>query len=457
MIRLSLQQKLRPFLPCFAVVTVLLAGAPIVEYFHRLVAERSEQLHRTEALGVLSRLRSQVETEINSVLFLTRGLVAYVAVNPRITPAQWQILAAEMIRSSRHIRNIGLAPDNVLRFIYPLEGNEAALGFDYRQSPKQWPSVERAIDIGGTIMAGPVELIQGGRGLIARTPIHARPDPAAPAHYWGMASVVIDADSLFSKAGIRDQVDGYRIAIVGRDGLGAKGEMIHGTREVVNQSIAQLNVVFPNGHWVLAAQPEGELFWKGQQLVRPIGYSFIIMLGLLLAVLIRLYHISRIEALHDSLTGLANRRLLMERLDQLASLQQRSGKGFALYFIDLNDFKPINDRYGHNAGDAVLKEVGHRLQSAVHTTDTVARTGGDEFMVVVPAVTSDEAAQQVVEKLEQVLRPPFIYQMQPLSLSAAIGYALYPRDSDQVDTLVTLADERMFKHKMDRKAGLSPR
>jgi len=452
MIRLnSFQHHPRHFLPHLTVVVLLLAGIPTVEYFHRLVAERTEQLHRTEALGLLSQLRSQVETEINSVLFLTRGLVAYVAVNARSTPAQWRALAAEIIRSSPHIRSIGLAPDNVLSFIYPLKGNEKAVGLDYRESPEQWPSVERAISIGGTVMAGPLELVQGGRGLIARTPIYSRSDPVAPPVYWGLSSVVIDADSLFSEAGIQEKVGGYQIAIIGRDGLGADGEMIQGTREVMEQSIAQLKVVFPNGHWILAAQPEGDLFWDGHQLVRLVGYGFITMLGVLLVVLIRLYHNSRGEALHDSLTGLANRRLLMERLTQMAVLQQRTGIGFALYFIDLNNFKPINDRYGHSAGDAALKEVGHRLQSAVRTTDTVARTGGDEFMVLLPAVASDEAAQQVSEKLEQVLRTPFIYQLQPLMLSAAIGYALYPQDSDQVDNLVMLADERMFEHKEKSK------
>lgn len=455
----SMPPGLRRVLPYLAVTAVLLVGVPTIEYFHRLVAERTDQLHRMEALGVLSRLRAQVETEINSVLFLTRGLVTFIAVEPESTAEQWRALSAEIIRSTRHVQSIGLSPGNVIRFVYPLEGNERAIGLDYRKNSDQWPAVERAINVGDTVLAGPLELVQGGRGLIARTPIFARPDPMQKPVYWGLASVVIDADSLFRAAGIQPRVGNYNIAIIGRDGLGLQGEMIQGSREVLEQGIARLEVFFPNGRWVMAATPAagGELFWHGRQLVRVLGYPLLIVLGLLLLVLTRLYHSSRGEAMRDELTGLPNRRLLMERLTQLVAMQKRGGSGFALLFIDMNHFKPINDRYGHGAGDAVLKEVGHRLQSAVRSSDTVARAGGDEFMILLPSVASEAAARQVAKKLEQVLQGPFVYQLQPLQLSAAIGYALCPNDSDQIETLVRLADERMFRQKVKDKASRSER
>lgn len=442
-------------MPYLAVMVVLLIGIPITEYSHRLVEERTAQVHRIEALGLLSQLRSQLETEINAVLFLTSGLTSYVAVEPDSTPEQWRALAAEITRYGRHVRSIGLAPDNVIRFVYPLEGNEKAIGLDYRQNPEQWPAVERAINIGGTVMAGPLELVQGGRALIARTPVYARRNPAITPFYWGLASVVIDADSLFRDAGISDVINGYEIAIVGRDGLGEAGEMILGSPELLQQSIARLEVVFPNGRWVMAARPgpTGGGIWDGLQLVRLVGYGFLAVLGLLLVILIRLYHSSRGEALHDPLTGLPNRRLLMERLVQLASMHQRTGVGFALYFIDLNSFKPVNDEYGHAAGDAVLREVGQRLLEQVRSSDTVARTGGDEFMVLQPVLGSGLAAQQVVEKLERALSAPFTYRHQVLELSAAVGYAIYPDDTALIDKLIMLADDRMFERKANSKAG----
>lgn len=445
----------RNLAPWLSVVAILLVGMPTIEYFHRLIAEKTEQLHRIEALGVLSQLRAQVETEINSVLFLTRGLISYIAVNPESTPDEWQAMAAEVTRSSQHVRSIGLAPDNVIRFVYPLEGNEAALGLDYRQTPSQWPAVERAIDIGSTVMAGPLDLVQGGRGLIARTPIQARPDPGGDPFYWGLASVVIDADSLFKAAGIRDQVGHYEIGIIGRDGLGAEGALILGSQQVFDEGIALLPVVFPNGHWLLSARPREVVdpFWDGYLLIRLVGYLTLVVLAVLLATLIRLYQRSRVEAMHDPLTGLPNRRLLMERLTQLASMHQRTGVGFALYFIDMNSFKPVNDEYGHVAGDAVLQEVGRRLRVGVRSSDTVARTGGDEFMLLQPSVGSDDAARAVIAKMERVLAEPFVYQMQELRLSAAIGYAIYPKETSQIDKLIMLADDRMFERKANSKMG----
>jgi diguanylate cyclase (GGDEF)-like protein len=447
-------QTKRRFLPYLAVTLVVLTGIPITEYFHRLVVERAAQVQRVEALGVLAQLRAQIESEVNSVLFLTSGLISYVTVEPNSSPEQWRALAAEIVRSSRHVRNIGLAPGNVIRFVYPLHGNENAIGLDYAKNEQQWPAVERAITLGGTVLAGPLQLVQGGLGLIARTPIYARPDPAETARYWGLASVVIDADSLFADAGIRPDVSGYEIAIIGRDGLGLKGEMVFGSPDVFDDSIARLNLVFPNGHWVLAARA-GETvgsYWAGGQVVRLVGYGFLTVLTILLVILVRLYHGSRGEAMHDPLTGLPNRRLLMERLIQLAALHQRTGVGFALYFIDLNRFKPINDHYGHAAGDAVLKEVGRRLGAHVRSTDTVARTGGDEFMVLQPAMGSAAAAQIVADKLEQALAAPFIYHAQELNLSAAVGCSVYPDDADSVDKLIMLADDRMYERKAKSRA-----
>lgn len=438
---------------CLAVVLLLLGGVPLVEALHRLVADRAQQLQRIEALGVLSELRSRVESEFNSVLYIASGLISYVTVEPHSSEGQWSALSAEILRSSRHVRNIGLAPDNIVRFVYPLAGNESAIGLEYATNQEQWPAVKRAIDLGATLVAGPVNLVQGGRGFIARTPIHTHAGPGRPPEFWGMASVVIDMDSLFADAGIREVVDGFDIAIIGRDGLGLQGEMILGDPAVIDNSLARLEVNFPNGSWVMAAARGNreEPFWLLAQSVRLMGYSILLLLGLLFSTLIRLYHISHGEAMHDPLTGLPNRRLLMERMTQLANMEQRTGLGFALYFIDLNGFKPVNDLHGHAAGDAVLKKVGARLKAQVRRSDTVARTGGDEFMVLQPAMANGVSAQVMATRFERALAASFVYQGVALELSAAVGFAVYPGDANSIDKLISLADDRMFAHKAQGK------
>ncbi|MEJ2622433.1 MAG: CHASE domain-containing protein, partial [Candidatus Thiodiazotropha sp.] len=137
-------------------------------------------------------------------------------------------LVSEILTEGRNIRNIGLARNNIITHIFPLAGNESALGFEYRKNSSQWPAVKRAIDAKGTVVAGPVNLVQGGSAFIARTPIYTRNDISGPLSqhkpsYWGMASIVIDIPSLFQSAGISQQSEGLSLALRGKDGLGDQG------------------------------------------------------------------------------------------------------------------------------------------------------------------------------------------------------------------------------------------
>ncbi len=158
---------------------------------------------------------------------------------------------------------------------------------------------------------------------------------------------------------------------------------------------------------------------------------------------------------HDALTGLPSLRLLHDRLERALARAQRDGHQVAVLFVDLNGFKPINDRYGHESGDAVLKVVGQRLAGGVRDADTVGRVGGDEFLVILPDVASLAAAQQVRDKLTQLLAEP-IYLPTPKTLaqvSAAIGIAMYPGAARDLSSLLRLADEDMYKVKAQMKAG----
>ncbi|MBR9882807.1 MAG: sensor domain-containing diguanylate cyclase, partial [Oceanospirillales bacterium] len=370
---MNYSQRRHRLIPYAVIALLILVGVGITESLQKVVTDRTFQLQRTEAFGVISQLRAQLESEINSVLYLSSGLISYVTVQPRNDPEQWKALAAEIVRGTEHVRNIGLAPDNVISFVYPLHGNEAALGLDYRKNEKQWPAVKKAIDSGGMVLAGPLKLVQGGLGLIARTPIFTHPEGVEGSRYWGLSSVVLDADSLFRSSGIQNDVSGYVIAIKGRDGAGESGDMVFGSADIYDQAIAKMRISFPNGHWIIAAKPNATsgAFWMGQYVARIVGYSFLIVLTVLLIILVRLYHASEGEAMHDHLTGLPNRRLMIERINQLAGLHERTDISFALYFIDLNKFKEINDNLGHSAGDAVLIEVGRRLENIVRSSDTV--------------------------------------------------------------------------------------
>lgn len=152
-----------------------------------------------------------------------------------------------------------------------------------------------------------------------------------------------------------------------------------------------------------------------------------------------------ILAHHDTLTGLANRKLLQDRFQGAAERAQRSGVCCGLLMLDLDGFKAINDRCGHAAGDTVLVEVARRLVAAMRASDTVARLGGDEFVVLIESVQGADEVQQMCHKLLSTLRKPVSLDAgTTLSVGASIGLAMYPDDGADLPRLLHAADQAMY-------------
>ncbi len=164
--------------------------------------------------------------------------------------------------------------------------------------------------------------------------------------------------------------------------------------------------------------------------------------------------VSRI-ANHDGLTGLPNRLLLGELLAKALSRAARSKKPVAVLFMDLDDFKPINDRFGHLAGDRSLVEVSKRLKAALRDSDVVARVGGDEFVAVAADVEGSEDAKLVAEKLSSAFDQPIVVNGFPCPVGVSIGISLYPEDGKTPDELLRKADEAMYRVKRGKKNGIA--
>lgn len=156
-------------------------------------------------------------------------------------------------------------------------------------------------------------------------------------------------------------------------------------------------------------------------------------------------------ALYDNLTGLANRRLFKEQVNTALHMARRRDIIFAILFIDLDGFKPVNDKYGHEAGDYVLSEFGKRLKQALREDDEACRFGGDEFTMLLSMVESSEDAQKAALRLLDNLLQPISWEEHAISVGASIGIALYPQDGEDYDTLIKSADARMYQAKQKGK------
>lgn len=161
----------------------------------------------------------------------------------------------------------------------------------------------------------------------------------------------------------------------------------------------------------------------------------------------------RVMALHDALTGLPNRRLLLDRVDTALQLARRNGRHMALLYIDLDGFKEINDRLGHAAGDDLLQHVARRLSHSVRQADTVGRLGGDEFVMVLSEVRSPEEAAVPAEKVIQALSSPFAIGAHQAKISASVGIAVYPENGSTASELLAHADAALYVMKVSGKNG----
>jgi diguanylate cyclase (GGDEF)-like protein/PAS domain S-box-containing protein len=149
-------------------------------------------------------------------------------------------------------------------------------------------------------------------------------------------------------------------------------------------------------------------------------------------------------ATHDPLTGLPNRLLLCDRLAVGLTQAQRNDTKLAVMMLDLDRFKNVNDTFGHSVGDELLRAAGERLTGLVRKSDTVARMGGDEFMVLLPQIAKIEDATRVTQKILEAFRKPFVLDAYQIHITTSIGIAIYPEDGEDVETLFKNADTAMY-------------
>ncbi|MBX3617136.1 PAS domain S-box protein [Nitrosomonas sp.] len=244
----------------YVFLSVLLIGACLLAmgiYVDRLHSRHSQHELHNSMLIRLSLLRANLEGKITSNAQLVQGLVASISVEPNLSQDKFAELARHLFNKQSQLRNIGGAPDLVIRYMYPIQDNEAAIGLDLRKHPEQLDAVLRARRSGQMVLAGPLDLVQGGLGLIARIPVFTDDPETGNQVFWGAISAVIDVNRLYRASGLPDFAREFDIAIRGKDGLGKDGEVFFGAAQIFEQQPVLLDITLPTGSWQIAAIPKG--------------------------------------------------------------------------------------------------------------------------------------------------------------------------------------------------------
>lgn len=352
-------------------------------------------------------------------------------------------VARELYNDDDAFRSIQLAPDGVVQYVYPLEGNEEAFG-DLFADPDRRTEAEYARDTGETTLAGPFELYQAGMGIVVRQPIYLGEGDAR--EFWGFAIVVLNVPEIFGSVhlGSLDALGyDYQLWRIHPD-TGEKQVILSEGGDVPSSALERSFDV-PGSTWTLSLYRPGG--WVGVSDLLPVivvAVSIALLIALLCFALLTINGQRKEMAemsYRDHLTGLYNARKLS---DVLSSLHEE-GAAFCFAYLDVDDFKQVNDTYGHAAGDVLLKTVALRMLASLSLDNLAFRIGGDEFaLVVVDADCMEELAATLKSRLsaEVVLEDGVSYFP-----DVSIGYACCPHDASDIDLLMRMADEKMYRMK----------
>lgn len=450
--------KAKPLLfSVFSILYVIIAAIvinAITEYFvDKQVGQTKQALQYQLAL-----VRSNIEASIFRDTYLADSLATVVTINPLFAVSHWESVAGKLLAKATFVRNVGLAPNDVISQVYPVKGNEKAIGLDFRTKPQQYQTVQKARQLQGVYIAGPLELVQGGTALIARYPIFT--DAPYNNEYWGGVSVVLNYDKVVANSGLLD-IQGLELALVSNSGSHQNKRVIFGDPGVTNAPDIKYPISLPNGSWEVYATYKG--LYEADHVIR--FKRFFVSLGavtffcgyILIAFLFRSYVKAHRDSFQDELTKLPNRRYLLSELERLMS-NKHTIIEFTVLNIDMNGFKQVNDTLGHEAGDALLKHVSDKLRGCLRSSDILSRIGGDEFVAVLYRTTHASDVEKIIQKIHDGLdSSPLSWGNTKITPSLSIGYSSFrgKGNASMIKEVLAKADKNMYHDKMARKLELT--
>lgn len=363
-------------------------------------------------------------------------------------------IAAQLFSDDPALRSLQLAPDGIVTYVYPTTGNEN-VHFNLFEDPEQSAEAILARDTGEMTLAGPQELKQGGMGVIARKPIYLRNQDGSKT-FWGFSTVVLNIPEIFDMADL-DLLgsQNYHYRIWRNNPADGEIQIISENSDQVFTNPVRGSITVPNGIWYLEIVPQaGWIPVRSFLLQCMLAMAIILLSTIVLAGILTILQQRRELVLQtniDPLTGIKNSRYFLNMLKDLAD----GNVPFTVFYLDMNDFKQINDHYGHDTGDYVLKETAVRICQCISKADTATRIGGDEFTITTTHAITEEDCLKLKSCLKQTVGTSMMLNKETsYSPSISVGFARFPVEAEDVESVIRLADQRMYEEKRRMKVTL---
>ncbi|WBW96210.1 diguanylate cyclase domain-containing protein [Oceanirhabdus sp. W0125-5] len=422
-------------LTCIVVGTLFFLGIDIIE-------NRDKNRERLEVLERFLRFQSETHATISDSINLLEGYMAYIKTNPNISEEDTNRYLEQLLsKKATLIRNIAIIKETTIIWNYPIQDNEKAIGVDLTTMPRQKDEVLKVKESLKGMFTGPIDLVQGGVGFIARLPI------VIEGKYWGQISVVLDADKYLKHIDKIAKEVNLNVAIYNKEDFLLSP--FYGDGEIINREGVTLEIEVFNNVWEVVIEPlDGWEEYESKILIlKVLAILVSAIIGFFLYIILYTRYQLNYQAMNDQLTGLYNRHALEYYYQSVLKKAEANNKLIGIFLIDINDFKKINDNYGHKVGDLVLIEFSKRLKAIGIKEKRLFRLGGDEFLILVPGIKDLKDMENVDRIIREESTFRFNYENIDMEVFLSIGLAAYPIDGDTLERVMNIADTRMYEEK----------
>ncbi len=407
---------------------------------------------RERAQFLADTVAGNIQSEIQSREYITRMLEIQVSSSKGVITAEsFQVIAEEVFDDYLDIIDISLAPGGVTSYKYPLD-NGIGERENLFQDSAQGVYADYSRMSGMSVIIAPTFLDDGSYGIVIRKPIYT--GEVSEANFWGFASVTLSLSRFLDPVDLgRFAESNYEYKIIGYNAITGEDRIIieYSEKELPAPVESMISTV-GGGYWILAIAPNTN--WMNTPEILA-ALLIAILISALAAIAAAAYSSMRdyskeLEVLsyRDALTNLNNPRSYQEHMEELSKKKLPYG----LIFMDLNDFKMVNDTYGHEAGDALLNITAKRLQNSIREKDKAFRIGGDEFVVVIHGSHDKKFFEGVIARMRQNVAREVTVGDITLNVSISAGFARCPEDGTKFEDVVKKADDAMYYNKRMMKA-----